>query len=81
MIDCYTKEEFKKKYKTLSETCLSRKNGAWFLSHIECFKKVSMEAHMLATTRTSCESGDPPEDYTQDCNKSINSIIKKQRFW
>ena len=34
---------------------------------------------MLASTREACGLGKPPEDYTQNSNESINSMVKRSK--
>ena len=79
LMDCYDEQEFDTLYAILRGKWLLRPNGAKFTTYMDTYKKNSIKKSMLASTRTACGLGDPPEDYAQNNNESMNAMIKRSK--
>ena len=79
LIDCVSDQEFEQEYKRLTKVWQTREKGEEFIKYIDVNKKEKMKTTMLASVRTRCGLGNPPENYNQNGNESINSMIKKAK--
>ena len=80
LLDVVDDREFEEKWKTLEEKWKQRGNsGIAFLKYMQVYKKEKMRNCMIAGVRSKCGLGTPPEEYTQNANESINSVVKRAK--
>ena len=79
LVDCSSSEEFDQEYNRLVVIWKSRNKGEEFIKYMDAYKKQKIRTTMLASTRMKCGLGNPPEDYTQNGNEAINSMIKRAK--
>ena len=77
LMDCNDEKEFDVFYDQLRELWVKRPKGVEFSVFMDNYKRKAIKDSMLVETRKICGLGDPPEDYTQNANESINSMIKR----
>lgn len=79
LIDCFTPDEFMKKYETVRNRWCQKENGEAFSLYFDQFKVTPILTSFLASTREACGLGTPPTEYTQNGNESINAMVKRTK--
>jgi len=77
LLDSSSGEEFEEKWNRLTEKWKHRKGGTSFTHYILKNKKEKMKKKMIAEVRQKCGLG--YEEYNQNCNECINSVVKKSK--
>ena len=54
-------------------------NGEKFVKYIEKHKKEKLRKNMGADVFTRYGRGNPPVEYTQNANESVNSVVKQAK--
>ena len=76
LIDCFSEEEFDAEYERLHSIWKTMPKGFEFIQYKDKYKKQYMKTSMLASVRERYSLGSPAIEYNQNCNESINSMIK-----
>ena len=79
LMDCMCTSEFNELYERLRKIWVDRPNGEAFAVYMDNFKKAEIKKSMMCSTRKNCGLGDPPKDYTQNGNESVNSLLKRSK--
>ena len=78
LLDVTPEDQFELKWKRLEEIWRGRgSKGALFLSYMNVNERNIMKKCMLAETRTRCGLGKPPDEYNQNANECMNSVLKR----
>ena len=76
LIYCFSEEEFDAEYGRLCNIWKTMPKVFECIQHIDKYKKQYMKTSMLASVRKRCVLGSPLIEYNQNCNESIDSMIK-----
>ena len=78
LLDVTSEDQFELEWKKLEEIWKGRgSKGALFLSYMNVNERNIMKKCMLAETRTRCGLGKPPDEYNQNANECMNSVLKR----
>ena len=80
LLDCFEENEFLAEWNNLEEKWKKKGvEGYQFLKYLTKTKKDLMKLLMIVSVRKRCELGDPPNQYDQNANEAMNSVIKKAK--
>ena len=78
LLDVTSEDQFELEWKRLEEIWKGRgSKGALFLSYMNVNKRNIMKKCMIAETRTRCGFVNPPDEYNQNANECMNSVLKR----
>ena len=78
LLDVTSEDQFELEWKRLEEIWKVRgSKGALFLSYMNVNKRNIMKKCMIAERRTRCGLGNPPDEYNQNANECMNSVLKR----
>jgi len=77
LVDCESEEKFERRWEELVRVWKTRTNGNATIKYLLTYKKEKIKRHMLLPIRQ--KSGLGYEEYDQNCNECINSVLKKSK--
>ena len=80
LLDVTNEVDFESEWNKLEEVWKQRgQKGCEFLKYMIDNKKEKMKCCMIGNVREECGLGSPPEEYNQNANEAINSVLKKSK--